>query len=206
MQRSAHNACVSCCCRRAPTAAPRRDREIFRPMQKVQRRHRVRHRILGRHCPADEPRDFIEHVLDLARGAGRPEARAMFGGHGIYLTASSWRSSSTMPCISSPTSQRRRIRRARASRSSTSPRWASASSSYWLAPDESLEGPAQMREWLQLAHGAALRAAVQAREEALLRWRSRRAVRAGRRREPRKTRVVPCPCSGRRTGRPEAPA
>ena len=32
--------------------------------------------------------------------------------------------------------------------------------SYRAAPDESLESPAQMREWMQLAHGAALRAAV----------------------------------------------
>lgn len=30
-------------------------------------------------------RDFIDYVLELARSAGAASARAMFGGHGIYL-------------------------------------------------------------------------------------------------------------------------
>jgi len=29
--------------------------------------------------------DFVAHVLELMRGAGSATARAMFGGHGIYL-------------------------------------------------------------------------------------------------------------------------
>ena len=29
--------------------------------------------------------DFIAHVLELMRPAGRASARAMFGGHGLYV-------------------------------------------------------------------------------------------------------------------------
>ena len=107
-------------------------------------------------------RDFIEHVLDLARGAGRPEARAMFGGHGIYLdgiivaividdavylksdehNAAAFDERALQPFVYVTKDGERIVM------------------SYRLAPDESLESPAQMREWIQLAHDAALRATV----------------------------------------------
>ena len=107
-------------------------------------------------------RDFIEHVLDLARGAGRPEARAMFGGHGIYLDGiivaividdalylkSDEHNAAAFDARA--TAVRLRYQGGRAHRHELPAG----------APDESLEGPAQMREWIQLAHGAALRAAV----------------------------------------------
>lgn len=103
--------------------------------------------------------DFIDHVLELARGAGKPSARAMFGGHGIYLdgqivaividdalylkadaeSAAAFDARDLPPFVYVTKDGERIVM------------------SYRLAPDEALESPAAMREWLRLALGAALR-------------------------------------------------
>ena len=87
--------------------------------------------------------DFIDHVLELARGAGKPTARARFGGHGIYLDGQIVAiaiDARDLPPFVYVTKDGERI-----------------VMSYRLAPDEALETPAAMREWLRLALGAALR-------------------------------------------------
>ena len=104
-------------------------------------------------------RDFVDHVLELARGAGRPSARAMFGGHGVYLdgtivaiiiddalylkadasSADAFDARDLQPFVYVTKDGERIVM------------------SYRLAPDEALESPAAMHEWLRLALGAALR-------------------------------------------------
>jgi DNA transformation protein and related proteins len=107
-------------------------------------------------------RDFVDHLLELARPAGAPTARAMFGGHGIYLdglivaividdtlylkcdvqSAAAFDARDLAP-FEYVTKDGERI-----------------VMSYRRAPDEVLESPDAMREWLRLAQGAALRRAT----------------------------------------------
>jgi DNA transformation protein len=106
--------------------------------------------------------DFVEHVLELARPAGRVESRAMFGGHGIYvdglivaiivddtlylktddLTLDAFEAQS-LPAFEYVTKEGRRM-----------------VMTYHMAPDEALESPDAMRHWIRLAHEAARRAAA----------------------------------------------
>jgi DNA transformation protein and related proteins len=106
--------------------------------------------------------DFVDHVLELARSAGRVDARAMFGGHGIYVdgvivgividdtlylktddaTLGAFEALS-LPAFEYVTKDGRRT-----------------VMSYHMAPDEALESPDAMRDWLKLAHEAARRAAA----------------------------------------------
>jgi DNA transformation protein len=107
-------------------------------------------------------RDFLDHVVELARGAGRIETRAMFGGHGLYvdgaivaivvddtlylktddLTLPAFEAKS-LPAFEYQTKDGRRM-----------------AMSYRMAPDEALDGADAMREWLKLAQEAARRAAA----------------------------------------------
>jgi DNA transformation protein len=107
-------------------------------------------------------RGFVDHVLELAQGAGRPSARAMFGGHGVYVDglivaivvddtlylkcdAQSLAAfqAQDLPAFVYVTKDGERI-----------------AMSYHRAPDEALESPDAMREWMRLAQGAALRSAA----------------------------------------------
>ena len=105
-------------------------------------------------------RDFVDHVVELARAAGRVDVRAMFGGHGLYvdgvivaivvddtlylkaddLTLPAFEAKS-LPAFEYATKDGRRI-----------------AMSYRMAPDEALDSPDAMREWLKLAQEAARRA------------------------------------------------
>ena len=107
-------------------------------------------------------RDFVDHVLELARPAGAATARAMFGGHGLYLdglivaividdtlylkcdiqSGAAFDARDLAP-FEYVTKDGERI-----------------AMSYRRAPDEALESPDAMREWLRLAQGAALRRAT----------------------------------------------
>jgi DNA transformation protein len=110
--------------------------------------------------------DFVAHVVGLARDAmeGRVGvvARGMFGGHGIYIDG-------TIVAIvigdilylKADDANRARfaaqglepfVYETRAGRKTVM--------SYHRAPDEALESPAAMAEWLRSALGAALRAAA----------------------------------------------
>lgn len=107
-------------------------------------------------------REFVDHVLELARAAGRPSARAMFGGHGLYLDAlivgividdTLW-----LKC--DPQALPAFVARSLPAFEYVSRDGSRTLTSYRRAPDEALEGTEAMREWLRLAHGAALRAAA----------------------------------------------
>ena len=104
--------------------------------------------------------DFVAHVLELMQGAGRVAARGMFGGHGIYVDGMIVgivvadvlylkTDAQTLPAFSEDglgpfVFDRKGVPTA---------------TSYHRPPDEALESPAAMREWLRLALAAALRAA-----------------------------------------------
>jgi DNA transformation protein len=106
--------------------------------------------------------DFVDYVLELARVAGRASARAMFGGHGVYLdglivgividdvlylksddaTVEAFEARQ-LPAFEYVDRHGKRT-----------------VMSYRLAPDEVLESPEAMRDWMRLAKEAALRAAA----------------------------------------------
>lgn len=109
--------------------------------------------------------DFVAHVLEMMRGSASPSARAMFGGHGVYVegrivaivvddvlylkTDSVNREEFTAldlePFAYSTRAGDRHVM------------------SYHRAPDEALESPVAMAEWLRSALGAALRGGEKAR-------------------------------------------
>ena len=107
-------------------------------------------------------RDFVLHVLELA-GEARPSARAMFGGHGIYVdgmivglvvddvlylkTDDVTRPRFVAEGLEPFTFAKRKTGTVEVT-------------SYYRPPEEALESPGAMREWLRLAQGAALRAAA----------------------------------------------
>ena len=107
-------------------------------------------------------RDFVDHVVELSRASGRVETRAMFGGHGLYmdgvivaiivddtlylkaddLTLPAFEARS-LPAFEYATKDGQRM-----------------AMSYHMAPDEALDSPDAMREWLKLAQEAARRKAA----------------------------------------------
>ena len=102
---------------------------------------------------------FVDHVLELAAPAGRVTARAMFGGHGVYVDG-------TIVAIVVDdvlyfkTDERSRpafVELALEPFRYASRDGAIHTTSYFRAPDDALEGAAAMREWLRRALAAALR-------------------------------------------------
>jgi DNA transformation protein and related proteins len=102
---------------------------------------------------------FIEHIRELASSAGRVTARPMFGGHGVYVDGT------IVAIVVDDVLYFKTDERSRAAfvELDLEPfRYASKdgaihTTSYFRAPDEALEGPAAMREWLRRALAAALR-------------------------------------------------
>jgi len=106
--------------------------------------------------------DFIAWVIELAQPAARVVARAMFGGHGLYVdglifaividdtlylkTDDGNRADFTAlgqePFVYATKSGER------------------TATSYFRAPDEALENPGAMAHWLRSARGASLRVAA----------------------------------------------
>lgn len=103
---------------------------------------------------------FVDHVLELAHPAGSVAARAMFGGHGIYVDGT---------IVAIVVDDVMYFKTDDATRSAfvdlgLEPFRYRAhggvlhETSYFRAPDEALESPPAMREWLRRALAAALRA------------------------------------------------
>lgn len=105
--------------------------------------------------------DFIAYIQELLGASGRPGARKMFGGCGIYLDGA---------MIGLIADGRFYLKVDDA----TKPRFAAAGSepfvydgggkpvqmSYWTVPDEALESAEAMRDWARLAQAAAQRKAA----------------------------------------------
>jgi DNA transformation protein len=115
--------------------------------------------------------DFIAHVLELMRPSGRVSARAMFGGHGLYVDGLIVAivvedvlylktDDETRPAF---------VQRDLVPFSYTTKEGKAHAMSYHRAPDETVEGPEAMREWLRPAIGAALRNAQKKPRTAALR-------------------------------------
>jgi DNA transformation protein len=124
-------------------------------------------------------RDFVAHVLEMMRPTAPATARAMFGGHGVYVDG----------CIVGIVAEDELFLKTDAA---TQPqfealglepfRYSKADRSvyamaYHRAPDEALESPAAMREWLQRALGAALRRSAARTGKASAKTAAKRGVR-----------------------------
>ena len=104
-------------------------------------------------------RDYVAHVLELMRPAGAATARAMFGGHGVYVDGMIV-AIVVDDVVFLKTDERTRPRFIAGGgepfRYSTK-RGAVQVTAYWQPPGEALESAEGMRAWLRLAIDAALR-------------------------------------------------
>ncbi len=111
---------------------------------------------------------FVTYLLELlvgeaTAGLGRASARRMFGGYGLYLGEHMVGLVAADVLYLKTDSQTRERFEAAGSRPfeyETSARAKPVVMSYWEAPADAFEDPQALREWLELAHGAALRAAA----------------------------------------------
>jgi len=106
-------------------------------------------------------RDFIGHVLELLQPS-RSSARAMFGGHGIYVDGLivGLVVDDTLYLKTDDESRARFLALDLPPFTYRKKTGAVEVTSYYRPPDEALESPDAMREWVRLAMGAALRAAA----------------------------------------------
>lgn len=106
-------------------------------------------------------RDFIGHVLELLRPS-TSSARAMFGGHGIYIDGMivGVVVDDTLYLKTDDESRAHFLERDLPPFTYRKKTGAVEVTSYYRPPDEALESPDAMREWVRLATGAALRAAA----------------------------------------------
>lgn len=110
---------------------------------------------------------FVAHLLDIldgpaTRGLGRPSARAMFGGHGLYLDA--WMVGLVADDVlylktDAKTRARFEAVGSRPFEYASSGREKPVVMSFWEAPADAFDDADALRDWLELAHAAAVRAA-----------------------------------------------
>lgn len=105
--------------------------------------------------------DFIEHVIELARPA-KASARAMFGGHGIYVDGMivGLVVGDVLYLKTDAESRPRFVAHDLTPFTYRKKTGAVEVTSYYRPPEEALESAEAMQEWLRLARGAALRAAA----------------------------------------------
>jgi DNA transformation protein and related proteins len=103
--------------------------------------------------------DFIAHVLELMRPSGRASARAMFGGHGLYIDGLivAIVIEDVLYFKTDGETRTAFLKRQLDPFTYTTREGKVHAMSYHRAPDEAVEGPDAMREWLRPALGAALR-------------------------------------------------
>ena len=105
-------------------------------------------------------RDFMAHVLEMMRPSGAATSRAMFGGHAVYVDGL------IVGIVDDDVLYLKTddaTRAAFAARELPPFRYRAHDgelheTSYFRAPDEALESPPAMREWLRAALAASLRA------------------------------------------------
>lgn len=107
--------------------------------------------------------DFAEHCAELLAAAGRVRRRRMFGGHGLYvdelfvaLIIDERLYLKTDPAT------RPRFEAAGCEPFVYQGRGRAVETSYWSAPDETMDSPALMAPWVRLAVQAALAKRAQA--------------------------------------------
>ena len=105
-------------------------------------------------------KDFVAHVLEMMRPTGSASARAMFGGHGVYLDGL------IVGIVDDDVLYLKTDSATRATyveRELPPFRYRGRNgelheTGYFRAPDDALESPPAMREWLRAALAASLRA------------------------------------------------
>ena len=105
------------------------------------------------------PNEFLSYVLETMSHWGQVSSRKMFGGYGLYregvmfaliadevlylkvdaVSVGQFEQAGSVPFVYQSATR-------------------TVQMSYWSAPAESLESPAEMRDWCRLAYAAALRA------------------------------------------------
>lgn len=102
-------------------------------------------------------------VVDATAGLGRASARAMFGGHGLYLgdlMVGLVAADALYLKVDSETRARFEAAGSRPFEYPSSARAKPVVMSYWEAPADAFEDVDALRGWLELAHAAARRAAA----------------------------------------------
>ncbi len=103
--------------------------------------------------------EFLEYVLETMSLWAAVSSRKMFGGYGLYrdglMFALMVEDELFFKTDADNVAQ---FERAGSRPFSYQSKTRTVQLSYWSAPNESLESPAEMRDWCQLAYAAALRA------------------------------------------------
>lgn len=104
--------------------------------------------------------EFVEYLEETFREFGKVRSRRMFGGHGIFfdglmigLVADDMLYLKVDP-VSAPQFEERDLTQFQYTKNGKIVRM-----SFYLAPEEALDDPSEMREWAQLAYAAAVRSA-----------------------------------------------
>jgi DNA transformation protein len=107
-------------------------------------------------------RAFVDHVLETMRPTAAASARAMFGGHGIYVDGRMCAlvADDQLYLKTDATNRPEFAALGLASFVYRMRGGEQAVMSYHRAPDEALENPEAMRDWLRSALGASLRASA----------------------------------------------
>ena len=105
-------------------------------------------------------KDFIAHVLEMMRPAGAASARAMFGGHGVYLDGliAGIVDDDVLYLKTDGATRAAYVERELPPFRYRGHDGELHETGYLRAPDEALESPPAMREWLRGALAVSLRA------------------------------------------------
>ena len=105
--------------------------------------------------------DFVTHALDLLSGVGAVQARAMFGGHGLYVDGLFVAIvAGEQLYLKADAASAQRFAAAGGQPFTYLRGGSPARLGFWTVPPEAMETPALMRDWGRLAMQAALTAAT----------------------------------------------
>ena len=107
------------------------------------------------------PRDaLLDHCLELLVPVGRPRARRMFGGHGLYVDELFIALIAFDRLFLKVDDQTRQRFEGAGSEPFSYPKadGVAVMNGYWSAPEEAMDSPGAMEPWARLAMAAALRA------------------------------------------------
>lgn len=105
--------------------------------------------------------EFADHVVDLMQSIGPVRARRMFGGHGIFLDGLMFALLADGALyLKADTQTAGDFVRLGLARFTYNKQGKAFALSYYQAPEEVLDSPAEMSRWANKAYSAALRAAA----------------------------------------------
>ena len=106
--------------------------------------------------------ELVAHCFELLAALGQPRGRRMFGGHGFYVDDHFIALLADDTLYLKTDDHNRAAFEAAGSRpfAFTAPDGKRSVMSYWSAPEDAMESPAQMLPWARLAMASALRAAA----------------------------------------------